>query len=76
MYAKSKHNIIAQDEESISLLVKKNQQMIHAYCLATFFITFRQHLCSIKGLENIFYRQFATVLQRCLTLLKCAESCL
>ena len=30
MYAKNKHNIIAQDEESIQLLVKKNQQMIHA----------------------------------------------
>ena len=47
-----------------------------AYCLATFFHNISSAFSSIKRLENIFYRQFATVLQRCLTLMKCAESCL
>ena len=74
LYAQSTHNIIAQDEESI-LLLQKNQQMIHAYCLATFYTIFRQHLCSIKRLEKIFCRQFTSILRRCSMLLKCAESC-
>ena len=74
LYAQSTHNIIAQDEESI-LLLQKNQQMIHAYCLATFYTIFRQHLCSIKRLEKIFCRQFTSILRRCSMLWKCAESC-